>query len=201
MGFDIFFLVVLGIGLLRGLRKGFARQMLTISGVVLGLMFAETFCREATAFFGDNIQKLPIAKEVQFPILCFASLFVIWTLVVLVGSIYLKWYRTTVLFTIGPSAGDRLLGGALGVAKAGLVVGFFCLGYESTPGWIKNQSSLPAQREASKGFKLASEYPVADKLLETPEVLRFKDHFARILQHYRPGDKTEAADKLASKAQ
>lgn len=200
MGFDVLFMILLGLGLLRGLKKGFARQMLTVTGIVAGVLFAETFCKELVAFAGDSVQKIPIAKEVQFPVFSFASLFLIWTLIVIVGSIYLKWYRTTVLYSIGPSAGDRLLGGLFGVVKGGLTVGLFCYAFDSAPDWLKKQSAIPTHRQASKGFKYASEYPIVEKLVATPEVQRFRDHFARILQHYRPGARTEDAQKLASKA-
>lgn len=183
MAFDIVFGCLLLFGAWHGLRTGFAKILLNLTGILLGVVFAQPLSKFAVEQFGDRIESVPV--EIRPSAAFMAALVVIWLGFWTIGSIFLSWYRKKVFGENVPSLPDRLLGIGLGVAEAAFVVSFLVGCWTFVPEGLRQNSTVLAHYQASKAIQAAGEYPFAEEVLHTEEVRRVKEHFRELLRHYR----------------
>lgn len=112
---DLFFLVVLGIGFIRGLMKGAIMQLASLAAIVLGIYGASTLY-EAFAHF--LAQSLHVSAQLSAP-LAFLLLFV----AIGLGLFFLGKLLSSFFKAISLSWIDRLLGALIGLLKVALILG------------------------------------------------------------------------------
>ena len=201
MALDVIFGIVILLGTIRGIKMGFARQVLSLAGIVLGILFAHPVAEHLQPLAATYVNNVPVG--VQMAGLSIASLFLIWGVIVLCGSLYLGWYRRTVLGTTSPSSGDRIVGATLGLAKSVLAVCMLVFLMDRLPENFRSVEIYKQAFDNSKCVSVCHDYHVMDRLLELPEVNQFKDNFVRIFEHLKPGDKdkqpaTEQVERVVS---
>src|SRR5690606_22232937 len=87
MGFDIAIGIVLLLGAIRGFKKGFARQILTISSIVIAFVFAKTLAERLASPLAKFLQDYP--DQISESIVYTGSLLGIFLTINLVGTLYL----------------------------------------------------------------------------------------------------------------
>lgn len=187
MMFDVLFGVLLLFGAYHGAKSGFARICLNLTGVVLGVVLAETVVQFATPLLEPHLGA--VAVTIRPSVLFLGSVFAVWLCCWILGSMYLRWYRVKIHGENTPSGPDRFLGIGLGLFEAAFVCGVIVWGWEMVPPTVRDAGWVKDQFAASQGVKFAGEYPYAGKLLETTEAQRVKDHLARLLDYFRLKDR------------
>lgn len=183
MGFDILFAIVLLLGALRGHRLGFARQMIHLSGLVLGVLFAEPLGKFLLPWFAENLAAFP--RTVHQPIMFVGTCLGIWVLSVVAGSLYLKAYRQHVFGRNVPSPGDRYFGAAMGAGKAAALVALLVYGLNLLPNAVRETQPIARHYAASKSIALANAAKPVEYLLGLREVRRVQLHLAELVRYYR----------------
>lgn len=112
---DIIILVLLGIGIIQGLMKGFLKQLAAIVGLVAGLLIARSL-------FGVVAEHLVTALGTSVTIAQILSFILIWVLVPLI-CIMVASVLTKALDAIHLGWLNRLLGGLFGAIKVMLLIG------------------------------------------------------------------------------
>ena len=112
---DIIILVLIGIGVIHGLMKGFLKQLAAIVGLVAGLLVAR-------ALFGVVAEHLVVAFGTSVTIAQILSFILIWVIVPLL-CIMIASVLTKALDAINLGWLNRLLGGLLGAIKVLLLIG------------------------------------------------------------------------------
>ena len=112
---DIIIIILIGVGVIQGLMKGFLKQLAAIVGLVAGLLIAR-------ALFGVVAEHLVNALGTSVTIAQILSFILIWVIVpllfILVASVLTKALDAVKLGWI-----NRLLGGLFGAIKVLLRVG------------------------------------------------------------------------------
>ena len=111
---DIVLIAIIGISLIRGMQKGFARLGVGMVATILAVLFGAGFYGTAGAFILPFVKRPGLAKFLGF----FAVFLVVVIAGALVGSLLAKLFKW-----IGLSWFDRLMGGVLGFARGVL----FCI--------------------------------------------------------------------------
>ncbi len=128
---DVIVLIVLFIGLVKGLTNGFVRGLFGLAALVLGIMLAAGNYERVNELV---MSRLPMSAEMQM-ILSFLIVFVVVLILVsIVGRIISKALKVASLGWL-----DRLAGGALGLFMSCLFVGVVLLlvvmaGFEGVTG-------------------------------------------------------------------
>jgi len=112
IGFDYAVLAVMGLSLVWGLLRGFARELVSMIGwvaaFVLSAMFTQTLAREFSESLGPLLASL----------LAFLAIFIgVWVLSGLVGLVLSRLVKA-----VGLGWGDRLLGALLGLVRGAVIV-------------------------------------------------------------------------------
>lgn len=183
MGFDIGFGILLLLGMLRGFRRGFARQMLTLVGLVLGILFCEPAAKQLLPQAAPHLNGIP--DSLHLPLLTIGILLAILLGTLLAGSMYLTWYRTRAFGVDAPSFGDRLFGAGLGLVKAAVGVCFVCYLFDHLPLGLRQVEPLRSQYASSRGVQVAEEHHVIEQILQAPEMQHLKEHCTRLFKHVR----------------
>lgn len=183
MGFDIAVGIVLFLGAVRGFKKGFARQILTVSSLVIALVFADPLAKH----FPKQVHKLveDYPADIAESMLGTGALLLIFLLINGAGTLYLYVYRTRSLGVNTPSLGDRIVGIGMGVAIAAFIA---CIGiatYRYLPSTIRENDLVQSHYEKSRAIKLAEENQIAEKVWETQEVQRAYLHMGRLVNYIR----------------
>ena len=112
---DIIILVLVGVGIIQGLMKGFLKQLAVIVGLVAGLLVAR-------ALFGMVAEHLVAALGTSTTVAQILAFVLIWVIVPLV-CILIASVLTKALDVIRLGWINRLLGGLFGAVKVMLLVG------------------------------------------------------------------------------
>ncbi len=112
---DIIILVLVGVGIIQGLMKGFLKQLAAIVGLVAGLLIAR-------ALFGVVAEHLVDALGTSVTIAQILSFILIWVVVPLI-CILVASVLTKALDAIHLGWLNRLLGGLFGAVKVMLLIG------------------------------------------------------------------------------
>lgn len=159
---DIFILIVLGIGLLRGWKTGFLRQMAALAGTILAFVLSASFMGSAGQLISDFTG---LAQE-QSSLLGFMGLFV---LVKLSVNIVTR-AGETLLDKAHLSGMDRIAGGVTGAFKAAVAMSlvFVVIGFAHLPGEVSRENSdfyQPVYRLVPEAWSLLSDRaPAFDEL-------------------------------------
>jgi len=132
---DIFILVILALGLLRGWTAGFLKQASSLAGTVLAFVLAASFMESVGRILELNMTLSPDKS----PLLAFVIIFLVVKLAVkMVTKTAESLLNATKLSGI-----DRLAGGAAGAAKAAIAMSlvFVMIGYAQLPGKVSRDSS------------------------------------------------------------
>ena len=152
---DIVILLVLAAGLVHGFSKGLVRQVFSIVGVVvafiLSVQFMEPVGQLAAASLGLSQQIAPLAG------------FVVVFLGIQVLAFVFSRMAESMLETLHLTGINRLLGGAVGAVKAGLLMSvlFLLLAYVGFPSQnMKENSRLyqPVSTSIPQSWDFVSEY-------------------------------------------
>ena len=109
---DIFFAVVLVLGLIRGLMVGLVRQVASVAGLVVGGYVAYFYYPEISSFLAGWIQKTTYRDVISF-ILIFISVYLIIMMAAYLVQFLMKISMTGWL--------NRLLGMVLGLLKGAII--------------------------------------------------------------------------------
>ncbi|MDA0874905.1 MAG: CvpA family protein [Bacteroidetes bacterium] len=151
---DIFILIVLGIGLLRGAQTGFLRQMAALLGTILSFVLAASFMGTLGEMIG---QSTGLSRDVS-SLLGFMTLFVVVKLAVNVVA-----RRAESLLEAANLSGlDRLAGGLTGALKAAVAMSlvFVVIGFAQLPGEVSRDDSelyRPVYRLVPEAWGLLSD--------------------------------------------
>ena len=133
---DFVILVILVIGIVRGVMTGGIKQILSIAGVILGLLLAVSLSQP----LGNQLVEINWATEALAPAIAFVIIFFVVQAVVWVAAYFLR----SVLEKIKLGALDKLFGGLVGGGKAILVVSLllFLIRFIGVPAQEQRESSL-----------------------------------------------------------
>lgn len=109
---DIFFLVILGLFVTQGVRRGFTRLAIGLAATLLGLLLASWFYGSAGSYFLPYLSSRALCNTVGF-LLVFVG-------VQTIGGL-LGWGLARLFKWTGLSWLDRILGALFGLIKATLV--------------------------------------------------------------------------------
>ena len=153
---DLLILLALAVGFLRGWGTGLVRQVASLAGLLLAFSFGVQLAGPVGRIVADSIG----ASARVAPVLGFVVVF----LAVEVAAFAVVRFVETVIGKLKMSVLNRAGGGALGAAKAALLVGvgFLILGAFGTPGPEARAASVLYQPVAS--FLPAAWDQVADHL-------------------------------------
>lgn len=191
MGLDVFFGVVVLLMALRGYSKGFANQMIQITGIVVGVIFAGQVADYLFPQIGKYMN--PIPETLKMPILYFICMMTIWLVISVVCSTYLMRYRNKVFGENKPSGGDRFFGIGLGLAEGALVCLIMIYGIHLLPEGIRNLDLVKKQIDESGAIKTAAQYPVVEWGLQSKEAQQIWDNGAQIVHYFRTPAEGDAA--------
>lgn len=113
---DIFIIVVLGYGLVRGFMSGFVVQLAGVIGILLGLYVAVHF---SDLLSNKLVDEYGVTQTSYLPLISFVVLFV----ATLVGIYFLGKFVKTLLKVAMMSIFDRIAGAILGLLKLAIVLG------------------------------------------------------------------------------
>lgn len=150
---DIFILVVIGIGLLRGWRTGFLRQISSLGGTILAFVLAASFMETIGQLITVNTGFAPE----QSALLGFIGVFM---LVKILVNVVIRTAET-LLEAVKLSGLDRLAGGITGGFKAAIALSlvFVVIGFAQLPGKVSRDSSefyKPVYRFVPEAWSLLS---------------------------------------------
>ena len=160
---DIVILVLIGIGVIQGLMKGFLKQLAIIVGLVAGLLVAR-------ALFGVVAEHLVTALGTSMTIAQILSFILIWVIVPLL-CIMVSSVLTKALDAINLGWINRLLGGLLGAVKIMLLIGLAIHVFEYLD--PKSEIISETKKEASALYNPVKEFtdvffPVLKDMTVTP---------------------------------
>ncbi|WP_321477793.1 CvpA family protein [uncultured Paludibaculum sp.] len=142
---DIFFLVILGIFVAQGIRRGFTRLAIGLAATLLGLLLASWFYGSVGAYFEPYLSSRALCNIVGF-LLVFVG-------VQAAGGL-LGWGLSRLFKWTGLGLLDRLLGALFGFIKAtliGIVLVMMLLAFpiKPIPASVAESSIAPYLIEAS----------------------------------------------------
>lgn len=140
-GIDIVIIVIIGIGVVWGMMKGFLRQLSSLVGLVVGLLVARALFAEVGEWLAPNLgMSITFAKILAF--------FMLWIIVPLLFSLFAS-FLTKALEVVHLGWINRWLGGGLGAIKFMLLIGlvaqlldFIDTDHELLPKNVKSESVL-----------------------------------------------------------
>jgi len=132
---DIFILVILAIGLLRGWKTGFLKQVASLGGTILAFILSASFMDSGAKLAELNLGSSPETSS----LIAFVAIF----LVVKVAVNIVMKAAESLLDAAKLSGVDRIAGGITGALKAGVALSlvFVVMGFAQLPGKISRDSS------------------------------------------------------------
>lgn len=192
MVLDIAFGILVLLGVFRGLRRGFAGQVVHVGAIVLGVMFAGALVKIGGSHVEPYLSR--IDPEVRPAAMYWMAVVAIALVVWVVGGILLARYRVSTMGVPTASGQDRLLGGLLAAATNAVVVCLLVAGIEHLPEPIQKSEFLKTQMHQSLAVQWSDKVPVARWISNVPEVQDLFGHAAAIAEYFRgkePGDAVE----------
>lgn len=189
MVLDLIFGILLAIGAYRGLRRGFAHQMVRWTALIAAFVFAYPLAQRLGPWLGERLS-LPAGLVPSIALL--SCLVALYGGVTIAGSIYLHFLRRK-----NPderSGADSVLGVPLGLARSALFVSVVILLLKMLPPFLKDATPLAKQMESSKVVALDDEYPIARWLLEFSEVQRVGGAVSDLFRTVRNDGEDDPAD-------
>ncbi|MBX9656195.1 CvpA family protein [bacterium] len=165
---DIAFGILLLSYLMRGYRRGFLGEVVSVGGFVLGIMFAGNLVRLVGSKVEPYLDRVP--QDIRPAVLHLGAIVVIMLLVWIIGGILFGRNREKMLGLSGPSPIDRFSGATLGLAVGAVIVCLIVAGLGQLPNQIRDQEIVKSQIEQSKGVKYAEQIGVARWVAAVPEV-------------------------------
>jgi membrane protein required for colicin V production len=164
---DLMLLVVIGASLLAGFAAGFARVGVGFVAMIAGLFCGFWFYGIAGAYVLDYVSSRAIANLVGF--------FVIFAGVLMVGAM-VGWILAKFFKWVGLSWLDRLLGGAVGLARglfiaAGIVTVLLAFAPSPPPDSVVDSKLLPYVVSASGVFAALTPREIKDAFYATKDKL------------------------------
>lgn len=189
MGFDIAIGIVLLLGAVRGFKKGFARQILTLTSLILAFVFAKPLAERLAGPLAGPLEQFPeaVAESMVYT----GSLLGLFLVVNLFGTLYLYVYRTRSLGVNAPSLQDRIVGVFVGVAVGGFIACVLISQVSRLPAMVRESDIVQTHFTGSRGVKLAMEYQISTRVWETPEVQRAYLHAGRLVEYFRPTNSSD----------
>lgn len=165
---DIFFLVLLGIFVTQGIRRGFTRLAIGLASTVLGLLLATWFYGTAGAYFEPYLSSRALCNIVGF-LLVFIG-------VQAVGGL-LGWGLSRIFKWTGLSWLDRMLGALFGLIKASLIGVVFIMillafPIKPVPDSVADSTVAPYLVEASHVLVYLAPRDLKDGFLTTYEKVK-----------------------------
>lgn len=146
---DIILLVPMAVGLVRGLFKGFIKEVLGLAAIVLGIA--------ASYYYSDDLAEyLRISFEDAGKWLDILSYLIIFSITV-IGVNLLARYLTSVSKMIALGFVNRIAGGVFGLAKVILIMMLFIHLFGA---WFTDWRSGVPEWEESSVYDLVEEYSV-----------------------------------------
>jgi uncharacterized membrane protein required for colicin V production len=197
---DIVFCIVLLTGLLRGVRRGFAGQVIHVGGVVLGVMFAGALARYGGPHLESHLTRVP--EAIRPSVLHVGAFLAILLAVWIVGGISLARYRIKTYGSSAASGQDRLLGAVLGALTSAVVACLVVYGIERLPKPIREAELVKVQMRQSLAVQWSRKVPVAAWIANVDEVEDLFVNVQKIADHFRPSDEdaVESFQKAAEDA-
>jgi membrane protein required for colicin V production len=130
---DIIIVAVLAFFLIRGIYRGFFREIGSLAGVILGIWVANLYQPQLTHFLGTV---LPKGKFL--PLISFALIFIL----ILIGCNLLAWWLKMLFKKALLGGADRAMGAAVAVLKGVIIIYFVIL---LVTFFLPSQSPLIAQ--------------------------------------------------------
>ena len=135
---DIFFAILLVLGLIRGLMVGLVRQVASVAGLIVGGYTAYFYYPEISSFIAGWIEKATYRDLLAF-ILIFISIYIIIMMIARLVQFLMKVSMTGWL--------NRLLGMALGLLKAAIVCAVILIAldllFPSNAAFVENSLLVP----------------------------------------------------------
>jgi uncharacterized membrane protein required for colicin V production len=170
----------------RAYSQGFARQLIQLTALALGICLAEPIAAKIGPWANDHIKAIP--APIQGPVIVLASLFIIWFVVSFVGSLMLASYRRSVYGDNLPSLGDRLFGVSVGFLKAAFFISLIIFGFDRLPESVHKVPLVEDQVTKSKSVKWVHDYKLVDRLVGTEEVQSLGKRVQQLVEYLRSDD-------------
>lgn len=151
---DIFILLIIGIGLIRGLRSGFLKQVSSLVGTILAFVLAASFMESLGRLLELKVGFSPVFGS----LMAFIGIFVLVKMSVhTVGNA-----AATLLETVKLSGLDRVAGGITGGLKAAILMSlaFLMIGMAELPAKSAREVSefyMPVYRLVPDAWRLLSD--------------------------------------------
>ncbi|MEW6530771.1 MAG: CvpA family protein [Thermodesulfobacteriota bacterium] len=188
---DAFILIMLLIGLILGLWKGFVRSFTALASLVVGVIAAVRYYRVVEPYLGKVSSLDPNISMILSMVIVFVFVQAVFVLIRLLLDALVDATRLSVL--------DRLLGGAMGVAAAFLVVAVvvqvILIGIPEWPIVTKSKFTKPTE-EVTK--KLWQYVPQSAKDQVADLMKRWKG--SQDTQQPKPAPKGDTSKKPATSA-
>ena len=175
---DIAFGILLLSWLMRGYRRGFLGQVVSVGGFVVGIMFAGNLVRAIGSKIEPHLERIP--QDLRPAAMHLGAIVVIMVLVWIVGGILFGRNRQKMFGMPGPSPIDRASGAALGLGTGAVIVCLIVAGLGHLPNQIRDQELVKSQIEQSHGVKFADQAGVAKWIAAIPEVQVAMDYTSAV---------------------
>lgn len=165
---DMFLIMMAAMFVVQGLWKGFSRQAVGLVATLIGIMMGVWCYGTAASFLLPYVSSRAVANVVGF--------LIIFGLVQMVGAL-VAWILSKVFEVTGLSWLDRLMGGAFGMVKAGLMAVAFVLvltafPIKEVPSAVAESRFAPYVVEASHVLIYAAPRELKDGFLSTYDRLK-----------------------------
>jgi membrane protein required for colicin V production len=181
---DIALLVVVGLSVFTGFKAGFARTGVGFIATIAAIYFGFRYYSSAGSYVSAYVSSRPFANLIGF-LLVFSA-------IVVAGGIVSR-ILAQAFDGAGMSSFDRLLGGAFGFVRGGLmaiVIGTALLAFASSPPpqFIVESKTLPYVVEASGALAAATPREVKDAFQDTKDKVKriWEERLKRKVEKLKP---------------
>lgn len=180
---DIVFGILVLLGIFRGLRRGFAGQIVYVGAIVLGVMFAGTLVQLGGIYVEPYLSRLD--EGIRPAAMHWLAVVLITLCVWILGGIVLTRYRVKSIGVPTASGQDRLFGALAAAATNLVLVCLLVAGLEQLPEPVQKSEFLQTQMHQSLAVQWSHKIPVAAWITKVPEVQDLFAHTTAIAGHFR----------------
>lgn len=160
---DIIIVAVLAFFLVRGIYRGFFREIGSLAGVILGIWLANLYQPRLTQLLGSFLP-----KGTFLPLISFALIF----LLILVGCNLISWWLKMLFKKALLGGADRVVGAGVALLKGVIIIYFFIL---MMTFFFPSKSPLIAQSKMAP--VIISSYQSMVNLISPDAYRRLKEQF------------------------